>query len=410
MSRTEKEINWKKNLFFVWLSQLLSLAGFASAIPFIPVYMRVKFGIEDPNLRGWYVSMFYFFSMLSFAIFTPVWGMFADRSGRKLMLLRANIGAAILMPCMGFAPSIWSLIAIRFLTSMFSGTVNAAQTLLVSTSPEEKHGFVLGTLSSAVWSGNMLGFLAGGIVVHYFGYTAAFLLCGGMYVIGTLLVLFFVHENFKPPEKQLETVREKPKLHLPDFGTTVWLILGLFLLMAFARRFDESYLALQVEQIAGQADTEFHTGWISALAAGGGVIAGVSIGWLTDRFSPGKIAFPALALSIVFVLAQGFAPSLAVLGGARFFSFITAGGLEPVFLTMLSKASPPERRGQIFGWSSTFRTTGILLAALLGGTVIYHWGVRSVYITAALGFLLLIPFVGFTLWKIRRISAAGGKA
>lgn len=256
----------------------------------------------------------------------------------------------------------------------------------------------------------MLGFLAGGIVVHYFGYTAAFLLCGGMYVIGTLLVLFFVHENFKPPEKRLETVREKPKLHLPDFGTTVWLILGLFLLMAFARRFDESYLALQVEQIAGQADTEFHTGWISALAAGGGVIAGVSIGWLTDRFSPGKIAFPALALSIVFVLAQGFAPSLAVLGGARFFSFITAGGLEPVFLTMLSKASPPERRGQIFGWSSTFRTTGILLAALLGGTVIYHWGVRSVYITAALGFLLLIPFVGFTLWKIRRISAAGGKA
>ena len=33
-------IDWKRNLFFVWLSQILSLAGFGSVIPFIPLYMR----------------------------------------------------------------------------------------------------------------------------------------------------------------------------------------------------------------------------------------------------------------------------------------------------------------------------------------------------------------------------------
>lgn len=406
-SREIGKISWKRNLFFIWLSQLLSLAGFAAAMPFIPVYMRVKFGIEDPNLRGWYVSMFYFFGMASFAVFTPIWGLLADRYGRKLMLLRASFGAALLMPCMAFAPGIWTLIGIRFLTSMCSGTVNAAQTLIVSTTPEEKHGFALGSLSSVVWSGNMLGYLAGATIVHCFGYTTAFLFCGVMYLVGGILVLLFVRENPIAPVRKTaeETPRMKPGLHLPDFGKTVWMILSLFLLMAFARRFDEAYLALQVENIAGHVNTELHTGWISALAACGGVVAGVCVGYLVDRFSPGKVAFPAIVMSALFVLGQGFAPTLAVLGVSRFFTFVTAGGLEPVFLTMLSKASPPERRGQIFGWSSTSRTCGLLLAAPFGGTMIYHFGVRSVYVVAACGFLILIPFVMHAMKLIQRNSS-----
>ena len=414
MNEPVRKINWKKNLLFIWLSQLLSLAGFAAAMPFIPVYMRVKFGIEDPNLRGWYVSMFYFFGMASFAVFTPIWGLLADRYGRKLMLLRASFGAALLMPCMAFAPGIWTLIGVRFLTSMCSGTVNAAQTLIVSTTPEEKHGFALGSLSSVVWSGNMLGYLAGATIVHYFGYTTAFLFCGGMYLISGILVLFFVRENpighvQKPAVPEIPV--RKRAIHLPDFGKTVWMILSLFLLMAFARRFDEAYLALQVENIAGHVNTELHTGWISALAACGGVVAGVCIGYLVDHFSPGKVAFPAIVMSALFVLGQGFAPTLAVLGISRFFTFVTAGGLEPVFLTMLSKASPPERRGQIFGWSSTFRTCGLLLAAPFGGTMIYHFGVRSVYVVAACGFVFLIPFVLYAIKLTQRNTpgVAGGK-
>ena len=60
MSVEKRKVNWKQNLFFVWLSQLLSMAGFAAVMPFIPVYLRVKFGIEDPNIRGGYVAIFNF--------------------------------------------------------------------------------------------------------------------------------------------------------------------------------------------------------------------------------------------------------------------------------------------------------------------------------------------------------------
>lgn len=71
-------INWKRNLFFVWLSQILSLAGFGSVIPFIPLYMRNVLGVMDDGERGLWVSAFYFGGQLSFCISTPIWG--AQRS------------------------------------------------------------------------------------------------------------------------------------------------------------------------------------------------------------------------------------------------------------------------------------------------------------------------------------------
>ena len=51
-------INWKRNLFFVWLSQILALAGFGSVIPFIPLYMRNVLGVMDDGERGLWVSAF----------------------------------------------------------------------------------------------------------------------------------------------------------------------------------------------------------------------------------------------------------------------------------------------------------------------------------------------------------------
>ena len=68
------EINWKKNLLFVWLSQLLSLAGFAFAMPFIAVYIRDTWGITGEKELGVWMAAFNFFGMLSFCISTPIWG------------------------------------------------------------------------------------------------------------------------------------------------------------------------------------------------------------------------------------------------------------------------------------------------------------------------------------------------
>ena len=385
-------INWKKNLFFVWISQFLAMIGFGCCMPFIPLYLREHFHIVDNQLRGFYVSLFYLAGITSLCIATTVWGMLADRFGRKLMLLRASYGAALLYPLLVFAPNFQVMLLIRFLCSFFSGTVNPAQTLLVCTTPPEKHGFVLGTVSTALWSGNIVGYLTGGMIVHYFGYRTAFLSCGVIYLASGLLVHLFVKDNFRRRTVKKEQKREKHSFRELMSPAVLWLLI-MFLLMGVARRIEEPFLAMQVELVNGIGSAAFYTGITSAAAALGGIFSGIIMGHLCDRILPRRLALPVLLVSGSATLAQALSGNIQTLIFARFLAYLAAGGLQPIFQVMLAKITAPERRGTYFGWSGSFSTAGGIISSLLSGGIAYYIGIRGIFITAALIFFLMIPLM-----------------
>ncbi len=387
-------IDWKRNLIFIWISQILAMAGFAGITPFIPLFFRDKYHLIDPKECGLWISALTFFGFLSFCLSAPLWGILADKYGRTLMLLRSYYVTAILFPLLYFAPDVIWFIAIRFVVSAFSGTVTAAQTLVVTNTPEDKQGFALGTLSTALWSGNMLGFLIGAVIVNSLGYFWAFVICGISYLAGGILVHFFVQENFMRPLPVREKERKPGFFSLwKGYSVAIWILLILFLVMGMARRLDEPYLAILVEKVGGTANAIKYTGWICALAALGGFFSGILIGKLCDRYSPTKIALPATILAACTMVFQAYAVNITMLGSARFFHFFAAGGLEPAFQTLLSRISPPEKRGTLFGMASSLRMVGILIAALLGGGVIFLAGINAVFLTSGVLFLLLIPIM-----------------
>ncbi|MDO4575213.1 MAG: MFS transporter [Planctomycetia bacterium] len=395
-------ISWRKNLFFIWCSQILSMAGYSSAMPFMAIYIRDQWGITNEHELGAWMSAFFFFGLLSFCVFMPLWGILADRYGRKRMLLRACYVDALLFPCFLLAPNPFWLIVTRFVISIFTGTVSAAQTLIVTTTPVEHHGFALGTLSSSLWSGNLLGFAAGGLIIHYFGFTVAFFGCGFMYLLAGILAHLFVQENFTPPTReQRKKAGSVWSAMVPGTG----MIFLLILISAVARRFDDPYVALMVEKVHGPLNTAFHTGWVNALAAVGGVFSGMAIGRLCDRFSSQRVAIPALLLSAGSMFLEAVSMTLPMYGAARFLNYLVAGGLEPVFYSMLSKVSPENRRGTIFGMASSLRMTGILLGSAASGFLIYSSGVRNIYMTGALLFLLAVPCFWLTVRRLKKAPA-----
>ncbi len=390
--KTPETISWKKNLFCIWLAQILSLAGFAGIMPFMPLFMREQFHITDERQLGIWIAAFTFCSMCSFSIATPVWGVLSDKYGRKVMLLRAHFAAGILFPLMYFMPSAGCLLALRGFCSFFTGTVTAAQTLIATGTPEEHHGFALGLLSSAMWTGNMIGFLVGAMVVNCFGFFGGFLVCGILYLIGGFLILFFVHENFHAPEKVKIKVPFREKMgHI--FGMPFGLLLLLFCLMGLARRFDDPYISLIVSNVGGAEDAVLHTGYICAAAAFGGFLSGMFLGRLCDKYPAGKIATPFILLAAGTMIWQYCSASLWMLGIARFLHFSAAGLLEPAFQTMLSRMTTPETRGMYFGLSSSFRTFGVMLAAAFSGGVAGLFGVNAVFIGSCILFLMLLPLL-----------------
>lgn len=381
------QVNWKRNLFFVWLSQFMALAGFGLCMPFIPIFMREVLQVEE-SLRGVYVSAFAFAGLTSLCAASAVWGVLADRFGRKLMLLRASYGAALLYPLLCFAPNVYILILIRFLCSFFSGTVNPAQTLLVSTTPKDKHGLALGAISTATWSGNMVGYFAGGVIVEKFGYTAAFLTCGALYLFGGLLVQFFVQDNFvRPVQKVTRTRHSFRKLVTPYTG----LILIMFVFFGFSRRIDQPFIAMLVETINGLNKAAYWTGVVSMFAAAGGVLSGLFFGWACDRYSITKLLIPALLATAATAVLQAYSPNIYFLTAARFLAYFAGGGLQPILLIWLGKVTDPEKKGTFYGWSASANIFGGILSSVLGGTVILAWGVRGVFIAGGLLALLLLP-------------------
>ena len=91
---------------------------------------------------------------------------------------------------------------------------------------------------------------------------------------------------------------------------------------------------------------------------------------------------------------------------ARFMIFFSVGGLEPIFLAMLSKTVDPSLRGTAFGWSASFRVFGGMLGALIGGGIVAYCGVRSVFMLAAAMMFALIVLFFIAIPFIERKNAA----
>ena len=395
MSAANKEIDWKRNLFVIWLGQIIAHCAHSFVLPFIVYYMKERFGIADKAKLGTYNQEFYFFGMLTFCISKPLWGALGDRFGRKLMLMRAYFLNSLCIPLMLVAPNIFWLIVVRALASCFSGTISASQALAVSTVPENKHGFALGALSAALWTGTIFGYLCGAYVKDSFGYPAAFLTCGVLLFVSGLITLLFARENFVRREKKSVEPAGRVRGH-EVLNAAILALLGLLCLQSMARRMEITSLPILVGDICeangfGYLKTRYAAS-IYALSAVGGLLAGLIIGALSDHCKAWKLALISFSVAGTMMLFQARATSLWTLAALRFFCFFAAGGIEPIILSGLSKSTAPEHRGMVLGWSASLRVIGYLLSAGVSIIVIATTHEeRNVFSVAGIIMLLLIP-------------------
>ncbi len=420
--------SWKRNLIFVWLSQLCSITGFSLSLPFAPFYIQ-QLGVTEPNAVKFWAALSQAATGVSLAVMAPIWGALADRYGRKPMMLRANFCAVAVLAAMAFSPSVHVFVLLRFMQGMFTGTINAAMTFVATSAPRERHGMALGTLSTAVFSGSMIGPTVGGVLGDAIGYRPTFLASSCLLFVSALIILFPVQEHFVPPPQRSNGKR------LPDllgqlgpsaplqlalyFGSSAksvgrWMkgigpylpLLLLLFCMAVARSFDRPILPLYVQSIHGALEGASRlTGLVGGVAAVGAMLAGVLLGRLADRAAPPLIGMLSAAGAGVGLLFMGLFPVFGVLFPARFVYAFCAGGLDPVFQVWLSKSTPERRRGTILGWSVTAKSLGWSLSPMASGGVAVLLGTRTVFFVAPVLFCVLIPLIHVVSRRAVRMEA-----
>ena len=399
---------WKTNLALLWASQLLIMAGFSAAMPFIPLFIAEHLGIVETAPRGAVVASFNFAGTLGYGIFCPIWGALSDRVGVKPMLFRGTFLAAFIFPFMAFASTPWELIAIRFVSAAMAGTTAASQILIVKNTPNDHQGYALGLLGTAYWAGSMLGNVLGGLAGVRYGYTVAFFFCGACYFLAGILV-FFCKERRRPkvesrkPDADAATV-EPPNRQTPKprgaFTGAVVLVLALVAAYSFVRYFELPYVAMRVEEIVGREHAAHWTAVANTAIAVGAFLSGFIIGRLADHIRPAQLLVPALGITVVLLLVQALTDNIYTFAAARTLLYLIGGGLSAVMQKMLALLTPPKDRGTVFGVQSTTHSLGVMLSTAASGALIYQlgshpatasWGIRSMFLGAAILSLLFMP-------------------
>ncbi|MFA6814890.1 MAG: MFS transporter [Lentisphaeria bacterium] len=411
----DNTVNWKRNLVVMWITQFLSICGFSLALPFAPFYFRECLGVVSESDIRMYAALSAAAANLSFAVMSPIWGSLADRFGRKTMVLRATFGGAFVLAAIGFIHTIQSYFVLRLLQGVFTGTMSASLTLVVSCAPKERSGFALGVLSSSVFSGQMMGLFLGGLLATHFGYRAAFKIAGLVLFISAFLVLFGAQEHFKRPAIMSHPLVREFNIH--EIWRKLRPAIGLLLICAFAntaRLLDYSQFPLYVEMLNGGSSVSGAARWTSlvmCMGSIGAMLSGFVLGRLVDRHSA-KVAYYSAAGAAIFMLGiavipwalRGLPP--CVIGGSpsfvwpvvvlmplRFCFIFCSAGLEPVWNMWLSRQTANKDKGAMFGWAGTFRSIGGIGAHLLAGLLVYFGGIRTLFFVAPFLLLSLIPLV-----------------
>ena len=190
--------SWRKNLYAIAIAEFVVLMGFSFVNPFMPLFIQELGNFTSQEAAFW-AGIAIGSGGIAMFLSAPVWGIVADRWGRKPMVLRSQFGSAIVLALAGLSPNVYYFIGLRFTQGLLSGTVAAASALVSAMTPRDKIPFAMGLLMVAVYGGTTLGPLLGGLLADVVGFRTTFFITGALLFLGGLIVLLFVKETFERP-------------------------------------------------------------------------------------------------------------------------------------------------------------------------------------------------------------------
>jgi SHS family lactate transporter-like MFS transporter len=318
--------------------------------------------------------------------FRPVgallFGMLADRLGRRPVLMVNILSFAVIELACAFAPSLTVLLLLRALFGIaMGGEWGVGAALTFETLPREGRGTFSGLLQEGYAVGSMLASAAFALFFHLIGWR-------GLFILGAspALLVFYVQARVEESPVWLEAVRQRKARSAVDARLTkagdlarLWAFLPTFLFlvllmtafMSFSHGTQDVYPTFLSVQAKLSPET---VGLIGVLYGFGSIGGGFAFGALSERWGRKRAIATAALLAIPVIPLYAYGHSAVSLGmGAVLMQFMVQGawGVVPAYLTELSpapvRATAPGLAYQLGGLLTSWNGKGQALAA-------EHWG------------------------------------
>ena len=396
-------MNWKSTFVFSFLAQSLGIVGFAFCTPFLPFFVG-ELGVTDAGAQAFWAGVALSSAGFTFALFAPVWGILADRYGRKIMVCRAMFGGALALLLMSFARTIPQLVLFRIFQGAFSGTLAASIALVASVVPQRRSGLTLGMMQAAVFIGNAVGPFFGGLAADAFGYRVSFRIGALMTALGGLLVYFGTREDFTPrtPEESAETPGFGKILLLPGFLISVTVLFSVRLSNSIA---NPSFPLIVKAIVRSLRSLNSVTGSVIAASAVAAAISAAVLGHVGDRLGRRHILIGCCVGACIASIGHFFAYSLPTLFAVRILFGFAVAGMLPAANATIHAVVDPRSIGRAYGLATSLSMLGSAVGPTVGGYLAMAAGLRIPFLvtgTAQMALALLV----FLFLHERKPSAA----
>lgn len=388
---------WKKNLIVCWFGIFVASIGMSQIAPVLPLYIQ-HLGVQDTASITKLSGIAFGITFIVSAIFSPIWGSAADKYGRKPMILRASLGMAITIGCMGFAPNVYVLIGLRLLQGAITGYTTACTALIATQTDKENAGYALGTLSTANIAGSLLGPTIGGFIDEIFGLQSVFFITGTLLLISFITTVLFVKEDFTRKNKKVLSIKEI-WASVPEKNLTITMFITFFVL-SIALYSVEPIITVYVRQLSNNSRHVALLAGVTFSASGlANIVAAPKLGKLSDEIGAHKVILVCLIGAGIIFIPQAFVRSIWQLMGLRFLLGIASAGLNPSVNIILKKITPASLTGRVFGFNMTAGYLGIFGGSLLGGQVAGYFGMRYVFFITSAFLLINAIWVYFNVYR-----------
>jgi len=295
--------------------------------------------------------------------FRPVgavlFGVLADRYGRRPVLMVNILSFSVIELACGFAPSLFVLLCLRALFGLaMGGEWGVGAALAFETLPTEGRGVFSGILQEGYALGSILA--AGAFALFFNGFTLLGLHVPGigwrgLFILSALpaLLVFYVQARVKESPVWLEGKKQRLLRSAGDarilkageltrllafLPTFLFLVLLMTAFMSFSHGTQDVYPTF----LATYAKlTPKIVGLIGVLYGIGSIAGGIAFGALSEKWGRKRAIVVAALLSIPVIPLYAYGHSAVTLGiGAVLMQFMVQGawGVVPAYLTELSPA------------------------------------------------------------------------
>jgi len=381
-------IPWRRNLYAIWAAQLLAIVGFSLRAPFLPFYLG-ELGVDTVGGQALWSGVINAAGAGVMAFAQPIWGEVADRRGRRTMLLRATLAATCTVSLMSLATHPWHLLALRVVEGALTGTVTAATALVATTTPKARLGYALGLIQTAVFAGASLGPLAGGLLADRIGPRPTFLVAGACLGGAALITLFLVRERFVPVPRAAGKGGSRAGFGVLAAAGLVGMVAVLFG-VRLATMAVQPILPLFVGTLAPDATNPSSlAGLVLGVLGVTSAVSSVFLGRLGDRRGHRRILVWGVVAAGFLYLPMALAQTWWQLFLLQALFGVAAGGIVPAANALIANATPPERRGAVFGVTAGAASWGAFIGPLAGSALAAAVGFRAPFLATAVLLLAL---------------------